>query len=113
MIGDRKKPFGSSGILAALLIAGREFLYAVCGSEPCAMATDGKGRELYYTYEGEECPHCGVVVTNWITGNLPKEQKVEPQRNERRLSSRRHSSRRHGRASAHDNRGSGRVGAAG
>ncbi len=44
---NRKKPFGSSGIEAAMLIAPRSFLYAICGSELCALATDDDGRELF------------------------------------------------------------------
>jgi len=111
---DRKKPFGSSGILAALVIAPRDFLYAVCGSEPCALATDGEGRKLFYTYAGEECPHCDVVVTNWITGELPKElHRYESETDERRRSGRRHSRRRHGRTPSHDDIGRGTFRAAG
>jgi hypothetical protein len=59
---DRKKPFGASGILAALLISPREFLYANCA--PCE-------RTLFYTYAGESCPFCGTIVEDFQEGAIP------------------------------------------
>jgi hypothetical protein len=61
---NRKRPFGSSGVLAALLIAPRSFAYCVCM---------GCLRDLFYTYPGEECPHCGAAVTAeaYVEGEMP------------------------------------------
>jgi hypothetical protein len=61
---NRKRPFGSSGVLAALLIAPRTFSFCVCM---------GCLRDLFYTYPGEECPHCGAAVTAecYVEGELP------------------------------------------
>lgn len=63
-MSDRKRPRGSSGVLAALLIAPRTFCYCVCMS--CL-------RDLFYTYVGETCPHCGAVLTAecYVEGELP------------------------------------------
>jgi hypothetical protein len=63
---DRKRPRGSSGVLAALLIAPRTFSFCVC--QNCL-------HSLYYTYVGEECPHCGARVTAecYVEGELPEQ----------------------------------------
>lgn len=73
MANRRKSLFNGSGLLAALLIAGRNFNYTVCNS--------GKGscrnRKLYYAYLGEECPHCGVAVTIHIRGQIPTRESLQ------------------------------------
>lgn len=60
----RTKPRGSSGALAALLISPRTFSFCVCAR--CM-------RNLFYTYVGEDCPHCGAVVTPdyYVEGEMP------------------------------------------
>lgn len=60
-VGDRKRPEGTSGVLAALLIAPRTFCYCVCSR--CL-------RELFYTYPGESCPFCDAPVY-FVEGVLP------------------------------------------
>lgn len=60
---NRKQPFKAVGVLAAILISPRNFLYTNC--EKCE-------RTLYYTYAGESCPFCGTVVTDFQRGQLPK-----------------------------------------
>lgn len=60
---NRKRPRGSSGVLAALLIAPRDFGYTFCA--PC-------NRKLFYTYVGEKCPFCEAVVTAFTVGSLPE-----------------------------------------
>lgn len=70
----RKRPLGSSGVLAALLISPREFAYAVCGA--CS-------RRLYYTYAGEDCPFCGAAVTEFVEGRLPEARGGGPGRGQR------------------------------
>jgi hypothetical protein len=64
-MADRKKRFGSlsSGALACLMFAPRDFFYVMCG--PC-------GRLLYFTYPGEACPFCGKVITEFIAGDVPE-----------------------------------------
>jgi hypothetical protein len=61
---NRKKPHGSSGVLAALLISPRTFSFCVC---------PGCMRDLYYTYVGELCPVCGTLVTPeyHVEGEMP------------------------------------------
>lgn len=61
---DRKKPRGSSGVLAALLISPRTFSFCVC---------PGCMRNLYYTYVGESCPGCGTRITPeyHVEGEIP------------------------------------------
>lgn len=63
---NRKRPFGSSGVLAALLIAPRSFAYYICS---------GCMRTLFYTYAGETCPFddCGALVTAefYVEGYMP------------------------------------------
>lgn len=61
MSGNRKRPLGSSGALAALLISPRAFGYFIC---------KGCMRDLFYTYEGEECPFCGAVVDWYVEGGI-------------------------------------------
>jgi predicted amidophosphoribosyltransferase len=61
---DRRKPFGASGALAAQLISPRNFDYYIC---------PGCMRDLYHTFVGEDCPHCGARVTSdhYVEGELP------------------------------------------
>src|SRR5689334_10495313 len=73
-MAKRTKRFGSmsSGALACLMFAPRDFFYVMCG--PC-------GRLLYYTYPSEPCPFCGKVITEFIAGDLPaKDRPREPHR---------------------------------
>jgi hypothetical protein len=60
---NRKQPFKAVGVLAAILISPRNFLYTNCAV--CEIS-------LYYTYAGEECPFCGTVVEDFQQGVLPK-----------------------------------------
>lgn len=50
-------------MLAALLIAPRDFNYTNCVK--CE-------KSLYYTYLGEPCPTCGEIVTDFQHGQFPK-----------------------------------------
>ena len=61
--GFRRRPGGpGDGVLAALLISPRDFLYTRCA---------GCNLNLYYTYPGEPCPFCDRTVGGFITGRLP------------------------------------------
>lgn len=63
---NRQRPRGSSGVLAALLIAPRSFSFCVC---------QGCLHMLFYTYVGEECPFCDALVTaeSYVEGELPEQ----------------------------------------
>lgn len=59
---DRKKPRGASGALAGLLISPRTWSYFVCG---------GCMRDLFFTHEGETCPHCECSELWYVEGEMP------------------------------------------
>lgn len=59
---SRRIPRGASRVAAWLLVSPRDFLTTFC--EKCRTS-------LYYTYVGEECPHCGEVVTTAFAGRIP------------------------------------------
>lgn len=59
---DRRKPHLASGILAALLLAPRDFAYTLC---------DSCQRKLFYIYPGELCPHCNARVKHFVEGQFP------------------------------------------
>lgn len=67
---DRKRPFGSSGVLASLYISPRTYAFFVC---PRCL------RELYFTLAGETCPlefggaECGALITaeHYVQGEMP------------------------------------------
>jgi DNA-directed RNA polymerase subunit RPC12/RpoP len=52
----------ASGFVASLQIAPRDYHYTVCS---------GCGAKLYFTYVGENCPHCSARVTVFVEGNVP------------------------------------------
>lgn len=60
--GVRSKPALASGFAASLQIAPRDYHYTVCS---------GCDRKLYFTYVGEDCPHCGAAVTVFVEGQVP------------------------------------------
>ncbi|HEX8746847.1 MAG TPA: hypothetical protein VF717_06570 [Pyrinomonadaceae bacterium] len=82
---NRKQPFKAVGVLAAILISPRDFLYTNC--EKCEVT-------LYYTYVGEECPFCGTIITDFQQGRLPKAE-VTTTSNGNGHKRRRHSRRQH------------------
>jgi hypothetical protein len=63
-MSDRRRPQGR-GALRALLIAPRPFAYFVC--------VHGCMRSLYFTFAGEECPHCDTLITAecYVQGEMP------------------------------------------
>lgn len=60
--GVRTKPAYASGFISSLQIAPRGYPYTVCSN--C-------NQKLFFTYVGEDCPHCGAVVTVFVEGCVP------------------------------------------
>jgi hypothetical protein len=64
--GSRSRPHGASGAVACMQIAPRDYHFTVC-DQP-----GGCGRRLFFTYVGEDCPHCGTRVKTFVEGNPPR-----------------------------------------